>query len=87
MLDLINDRAGGRTDVEVWPDDQMAAVAGLEYRGSELYDAAIRWLLKEGVLQRVPETNAALSRAVGTSDQGDAFKITDRGKDLLQQHS
>ena len=85
LLELINERAGGRTDVEVWPDDQMADAAGLYYRGSELYNIAISLLLDDGALEVATETNALLSEVAGTSPRGDVFYITERGQELLQQ--
>jgi DNA polymerase/3'-5' exonuclease PolX len=80
LLELINDKAGGRMDIEVWPEDQMAAAAGLGYRGSRHYDIAIRVLLDEGALEVATETNALLSGVAG-----DIFYITERGQELLRQ--
>ena len=85
LLELIDDKVGGRTDAGVIPDNQMAAEAGLEYVGSDLYNAAIRWLLAEEALQQGPQNNALLSNVVGTSPYGGAFKIKKHGQDLLRQ--
>ena len=76
LLELINERAGGRTDIEVWPDDQMAAAAGLGYRGL---------LLGEGALEVATETNALLNSVPGTWPHGDVFYMTERGQELLRQ--
>jgi hypothetical protein len=52
LLRLLNEHtAKGLTDLPVRPDEQMVADAGLGHRGSDLYDAAIEWLLGEEALQ------------------------------------
>lgn len=84
LLQLIDAKAEGRTDVEVMPDNQMAAAAGLGYLGSDLYDDAIGQLLTQHVLQEGATNNALLSNTVGSSPYGGAFKITPLGRSLLR---
>ncbi len=85
LLELINNKAEGRTDVEVIPDNQMAAEAELEYLGFELYEVAIESLLAEGALQKGTQKNELLSNVVGTTPYGGAYKITKHGQALLRQ--
>jgi hypothetical protein len=89
LLRLLNEHtAKGLTDLPVRPDEQMVADAGLGHRGSDLHDAAIKWLLGEEALQLDLQ-----SRGVGSdsppgeaSNHGTAFfNITLHGLQLLRQ--
>ncbi len=83
LLQLIDAKAEGRTDVEVIPDNQMAAEAGLGYVGSELYIDAIGQLLAQHVLQEGATENALLSDTLGSLPYGNTFKMTPLGRSLM----
>ncbi len=87
LLRLLNEQqAKGLTDLPVIPDEQMAADAGLEYRGSDLYGAAIQWLLDEGALRVDPATKEQdLIEIPGAPTRSTAFNITLHGLHLLRE--
>ncbi len=88
LLRLSNEHiAKGLTDVPVRPDEQMVADAGLGHRGSDLYDAAIQWLLDDGALQvDRPTREPGSDSPPGASNHGTAFfNITLHGLQLLRQ--
>ena len=88
-LGLLNEHiAKGLTSVPIRPDEQMVADAGLGHRGSDLYDAAIQWLLDDGALQldRQSRDLGSDSPPGGASTHGTAFfNITLHGLQLLRQ--
>ena len=64
-----------------WADAEQA---GLD---RDRRDAAIRWLVDEGMLERDEEAEDRLSAGVGLPnyDFGSAFRITDSGRELLAE--
>ncbi len=89
LLRLLNEHtAKGLTDVPVRPDEQMVADAGLGHRGSDLYDAAIEWLLGEEALQIDLQSRdlGSDSPPGGASNHSTTFfNITLHGLQLLRQ--
>lgn len=84
LLRVLNERqARDQTDVTVVPEEPDARLAGLGYRGSPEYNAAVQWLLDEGALRPADETGYHFGDLVGSSGFGLAFKITRHGLELL----
>jgi hypothetical protein len=74
----------------VTPGAADAEQAGLAYRPNRArFDAAMRWLIDNEMLERDQEAEALLIHAKGLPDYdyGRAFRITDRGRGLLKQHA
>ena len=81
LLQALNEhQAHDREGAPVKPGDQEARYAMLGV-GSNLYRAAMRWLLDV-----VPdeEANEQLRNAVGAQHRGFAFKITRHGLNMLR---
>ena len=88
LLRLLNEHtAKGLTDLPVRPDEQMVADAGLGHRGSDLHDAAIKWLLGEEALQLdLQSRDLGSDSPPGATKHGTAFfNITLHRLHLLQQ--
>ncbi len=72
------------------PGAADAQRAGLEYHPNRArFDAAMRWLIDNELLERDEEAEALLIHVKGLPDYGygRAFGITERGRALLQQHA
>ncbi len=84
LLGLIEERQD-KTNEGVVVDNQMARAVGLEYRGSDIYDAVMETLLDEEAIVRDRETSAhGFDNISGSSDYGMAVRITPYGRALLR---
>ncbi len=85
LLRLISEQQA-KTNAAVVVDNQMAADAGLEYRGSPIYDIVVGALLEEEALEVDRETSEyGFDSLPGASEYGTAFNITPSGEALLQR--
>jgi hypothetical protein len=85
LLKALNEhQAHDREGAAVQPGDQEARDARLR-PGSPLYRAAVWWLLDVGALVPDEEANEHLRNAVGAQHRGFAFKITQRGLNMLRR--
>ncbi len=72
------------------PGGADAERAGLEYHPNRArFDAAMRWLIDNEMLERDAEAEALLMHVKGLPhyDYGRAFRITELGRALLLQHA
>jgi hypothetical protein len=72
------------------PGAADAERAGLEYHNNRArFDAAMWWLIDNEMLERDEKAEALLIHVKGLPDYdyGRAFRITERGRALLQQHA
>jgi hypothetical protein len=84
LLQALNEhQAHDREGAQVKPGDQEARYAGLRV-GSNLYRAAMWWLLDVGALVPDEEANEQLRNAVGAQHRPFAFKITRHGLNMLR---
>jgi hypothetical protein len=77
-------------DAPFTPGTAEAQRAGLEYHPNRArFDAAMRWLIDNEMLERDRETEALLIHVKGLPhyDYGRAFRITERGRALLRQQA
>jgi hypothetical protein len=79
---LSEHQAHDREDVAVTPGEE-AVHAGLR-PGSHLYRAAVWWLLDNDALVPDREANERLRNAVGAQHHDFAFRLTQRGLDMLR---
>ncbi len=82
FLEILEGRqAMARKSVVV--DNALADEAGLEYRGSDIYETVVRVLKRNGAIEMDEET-AGYTR--GISGGVEAFRITPRGRELLRKY-
>jgi hypothetical protein len=77
-------------DAPFTPGAADAQRAGLEYQLNRArFDAAMRWLIDNELLERDEEAEALLIHVKGLPhyDYGRAFRITERGRALLRQRA
>ena len=70
--------------------DAQRAGLDLDYQPNRArFDAAMRWLIDNELLERDEETEGLLIHVKGLPDYdyGRAFRITARGRALVQQHA
>ena len=87
LLELIAKRQD-KTNQGVVIDNQMAATAGLGYRGSDIYAQVVEALLIQEAIIRDRETSAhGIDNLPGGSGYGMAVRITPYGRTLLRDRS
>lgn len=81
---LSEHQAHGHEGAVVRPGEEEALGAGLR-PGSPLYRAAVWWLLDNEALVPDREANERLRNTVGAQHQDFAFRLTQRGLDMLRE--
>ena len=81
---LSEHQAHGREGAAVTLGEEEAMGAGLR-PGSHLYRAAVWWLLDNDALVPDREANERLRNTVGAQHHDFAFRLTQRGLDMLRE--
>ena len=81
---LSEHQAHGREGAAVKLGEEEAMGAGLR-PGSHLYRAAVWWLLDNDALVPYREANERLRNTVGAQHHDFAFRLTQRGLDMLRE--